>query len=50
MEEISQKKHKKSRDTTKPAWQPQPSEEDLHCKVQEKESQTFEKQVICPRS
>ena len=50
IEELSLKKHKKSRDTTKPAWQPQPSEEDLHRKVQEKESQTFKKQVICPRS
>jgi hypothetical protein len=47
IEETSQKKRKKSRDTTKPAWRPQLSE-DLHHKVQEKESQTFEKQVICP--
>jgi inosine-uridine nucleoside N-ribohydrolase len=48
IEETSQKKRKKSRDTTKPAWRPQPSEEDLHHKVQEKESQALEKQVICP--
>jgi len=50
IEELSQKKHKKSRDTTKPAWRPQLSEEDLQRKVREKESQTFKKQVICPRS
>jgi hypothetical protein len=50
IEELSQKKHKKSRDTTKPAWRQQPSKEDLHHKAQEIESQTSEKQVTCPRS
>jgi len=29
IEELSQKKHTKSRDTTKPAWRQQPSEEDF---------------------